>query len=151
MLMDKQSILNDYHIHNVDGECRRMSTNELIEYYGRIIDKYHEVYMMKDPFSETDKEGWQMLTARYGGKLVVVGNNLLATNPTMIRKAVEERLCNAALIEPGRIGTVSRVVDAVRAGNFKLMVSHGNGETEDPSIAGLAVGLHAEYFRCTTW
>lgn len=135
---------------NVDGECKKMSNNELIEYYGRIIDKYNEVYMIEDPFSETDKEGWQMFTSRYGSKLIIVGDDLLVTNPTMIKEAVEKKLCNAALIKPNQIGTVSRVVDAVRAaraGNFKLMVSHRSGETEDPFIAGLAVGLHAEYFK----
>jgi enolase len=85
-----------------------------------------------------------------GGQVIIVGDDLLVTNPQRIKKAVEEKACNAILIKPNQIGTVSETLEVVkiaRDANWKINVSHRSGETTDWFIADFAVGVNADYVK----
>ncbi|ELA46317.1 phosphopyruvate hydratase [Vavraia culicis subsp. floridensis] len=127
-----------------------LSGDELIDYYRTLLKTYPEIYLMEDPFAETDVEAWKKFTAEFGSSLIILGDDLLVTNSKMIKQAAEKKLCNAVLIKPNQIGTLGGTLEAVQAArenNFKVMVSHRSGETEDPFIAALSVGVAAEFFK----
>ncbi|KAI5128534.1 enolase [Nematocida parisii] len=127
-----------------------VSRFEMIDYYVKIINKY-KVAMIEDPFDEKDYEGWEVFMKEantLGTK--VVGDDLIVTNPELIKKAGEEKLCNVALIKMNQIGTITETIQAVkeaRKQGMKVMASHRSGETEDIFLAHLAVGLSADYLK----
>lgn len=121
---------------------RPYTREEMIEYYLMLIKNY-DIYSIEDPFDQDDFEGFQKLTVA-AKKILVIGDDLLVTNPKRIQTAINARLCNALLLKVNQIGTVSEAIAAskmsINAG-WKVMVSHRSGETEDTFIADLAVGL----------
>lgn len=133
-----------------DGEKYTLKTNgevkssdDMINWYQWILDNF-PVVSIEDGLAENDWWGWQNLNARLGDKLQLVGDDLLVTNVQLLQKAIDEKACNAILIKPNQIGTLSETIDAVRLAkqnNFRTVISHRSGETEDTTIAHLAVGL----------
>jgi enolase len=126
--------------YHVAGET--LTSNEMIERYAEMIERF-PIWSIEDGLAETDHSGWQQLTARVGGRIQLVGDDLLVTNPTIIAEAIDHRLANAALIKPNQIGTVTETLEAMRVsreGGWAQMVSHRSGETPDTFIADLAVG-----------
>jgi enolase len=120
------------------------TTDELITHYGELATKYPLV-SLEDGLSESDWEGWDELTKRLGSKLQLVGDDLLVTNTRLLKRAIEEKSANAILIKPNQIGTLSETIDAVRMAKeagWNTIMSHRSGETEDVTIAHLAVGLN---------
>ena len=104
----------------------------------------------KDPFSEEDFEGFREITKKLSKKIVVIGDDLLATNPGRIKKAKEEKACNGAIIKLNQIGTVSEALEAVKLAKsfgWKIMVSHRSGETLDDFISDFAVGISADFIK----
>lgn len=119
------------------------TTPELIDYYGALIKKY-DIISIEDPFDQDDFEAWNELTKKNGGKTQIVGDDLLVTNTERIRMAAEKKLCNALLLKVNQIGTVTQSIDAANLAfknKWGVMVSHRSGETEDPFISDLSVGL----------
>jgi enolase len=119
------------------------STEEMINYYAKLAEAY-PIVSIEDPLSEEDWSGWSAMTAQLGGKLQIVGDDLFVTNPTRIGRGIAESAANAVLVKVNQIGSLTETLDAVdlahRAG-FKTMMSHRSGETEDTTIADLAVAV----------
>ena len=119
------------------------STEEMINYYAKLAETY-PIVSIEDPLSEEDWAGWAAMTAQLGDKLQIVGDDLFVTNPTRISRGIGERAANAVLVKVNQIGSLTETLDAVdmahRAG-FRTMMSHRSGETEDTTIADLAVAV----------
>ena len=124
---------------------RVFSSEELIRYWEDLAERY-PIASLEDGMAEDDWAGWQKLTAALGGKLQLVGDDLFVTNVRRLDRGIREGAGNAILIKPNQIGTLSETVDAVRMAQeagFRAIISHRSGETEDTSIADIAVGLAA--------
>ncbi|MFC0526304.1 phosphopyruvate hydratase [Phytohabitans kaempferiae] len=116
-------------------------TDEMINYYAKLADSY-PIVSIEDPLAEDDWAGWSAFTAALGDKIQIVGDDLFVTNPERIARGIAEKAANAVLVKVNQIGSLTETLDAVdlahRAG-FKCMMSHRSGETEDTTIADLAV------------
>jgi enolase len=119
------------------------TTDEMINYYAKLAETY-PIVSIEDPLSEEDWAGWSAMTAQLGSKIQIVGDDLFVTNPTRIGRGIAEGAANAVLVKVNQIGSLTETLDAVdmahRAG-FKTMMSHRSGETEDTTIADLAVAV----------
>jgi enolase 1/2/3 len=119
------------------------STDEMIAYYAKLAAEY-PIVSIEDPLDEEDWAGWSAMTAQLGDKIQIVGDDLFVTNPTRIGRGIAESAANAVLVKVNQIGSLTETLDAVdlahRAG-FKTMMSHRSGETEDTTIADLAVAV----------
>ncbi|WP_048151719.1 phosphopyruvate hydratase [Palaeococcus ferrophilus] len=124
---------------------KEYTSGELLELYKELVNTY-PVVSIEDPFHEEDWEGFVMITKELGNKVQIVGDDLFVTNPKRIRKGIEMGAANALLLKVNQIGTLSEAIDAAytsfRAG-YGVVVSHRSGETEDATIADLAVALNA--------
>lgn len=123
----------------IDSEY--LTSDELIEYYKNLIDKYPLV-SLEDPFSEDDKPAWQKFNEQYGQKIQIVGDDLLVTNPKIIKQAIEDKLCNSSLIKVNQIGTLYETIEAIetsKENGWTTVISHRSGDTEDSFIADLSV------------
>lgn len=121
------------------------STDEMIEYYEKLCEKY-PIASIEDPLNEEDWEGWIKLTQKLGDKVLLVGDDLFVTNTERLKKGIEKKAGNAILIKLNQIGTVSETLEAIdmaKKAGFKTIISHRSGETEDTFIADLAVGVNA--------
>ena len=122
-------------------EGKSISAGEMIAYYKELVDSYPLV-SIEDPLSEDDWEGWGAITHELGNKVQLVGDDLFVTNPTRLSRGIEAKTANALLVKVNQIGTLTETLDAVamahKAG-YRSMMSHRSGETEDTTIADLAV------------
>jgi enolase len=119
------------------------SSEDLANWYQWIIDNF-PVVSIEDGLGENDWDGWKMLTDRFGKKLQIVGDDLFVTNSKLLQKGIDMGAGNAILIKPNQIGSLSETIDAVllaKKNGFNCIMSHRSGETEDVTIAHLAVGL----------
>ncbi|HHI03994.1 MAG TPA: phosphopyruvate hydratase [Candidatus Woesearchaeota archaeon] len=122
---------------------KTLTGGEMVDYYAELVKKY-PIISIEDPFDQDDFEPYTELTRKIGSKIQIVGDDLLVTNTERIRKAVDLKLCNALLLKPNQIGTVTEAIDAANLAfksGWNVMVSHRSGETEDSFIADLATGL----------
>ena len=122
---------------------KKFSGMEMVDYYINLVKKY-PIISIEDPFDQDDFESYKEMTIKLGSKIQIVGDDLLVTNTERIRKAVDLELCNALLLKPNQIGTVTEAIDAANLAfksGWNVMVSHRSGETEDTFIADLATGL----------
>jgi enolase len=119
------------------------STDEMIAYYAKLAADF-PIVSIEDPLDEEDWAGWSALTAQLGDKVQIVGDDLFVTNPQRLARGIAEKAANALLVKVNQIGSLTETLDAVdlahRAG-FKTMMSHRSGETEDVTIADLAVAV----------
>lgn len=129
---------NEYTILN-----KKFNAGELIDLYKDLIKKF-PIVSIEDGFAQDDWQGWKQFNQELGNKIQIVGDDLLVTNIMRIRKALEEKSCNALLLKVNQIGTVTESIDAANISfknNWNVVVSHRSGETEDTFIADLAVGI----------
>jgi enolase len=127
----------------------RLTSGEMIDELARLADRF-PIMSIEDGLAEEDWQGWNLLTARLGGRLRLVGDDLLVTNAARLRQAIDRRAANAILIKPNQIGTLSETLDTMRlahSAGFTRIVSARSGETEDTTIADLAVGTAAEQIK----
>jgi enolase len=128
---------------NYTFEGAAKSAEEMISYYAKLVESY-PIVSIEDPLAEEDWAGWAAFTAQLGDKIQIVGDDLFVTNPTRIARGIEEKSANAVLVKVNQIGSLTETLDAVdlahRAG-FRTMMSHRSGETEDTTIADLAVAV----------
>lgn len=123
----------------------KMTADELIEYYERLAEKY-PIISIEDGAAEEDWNGWKRLTERLGKRMQLVGDDLFVTNLKRFKKGIAEGAGNSILIKPNQIGTLTEtigVVEAARKNGYTAVISHRSGETEDTTIADLAVALNA--------
>ena len=133
----------DHYVLKTNGDWK--SAEDLTNWYDWIVNNY-PVVSIEDGLAESDWAGWKMLTERLGSRVQLVGDDLFVTNTKLLKKGIAEKAGNAILIKPNQIGSLSETISAVRLAKkagFKTIISHRSGETEDVSIAHLAVGLGA--------
>lgn len=121
------------------------SVDEMIEFWSGLCDRY-PVFSIEDGLAEEDWKGWQKMTERLGDRIQLVGDDLFVTNTERIQKGMNLHTGNAVLIKPNQIGTISETLEAIRMtknNRWHAIVSHRSGETEDTTIADIAVGLNA--------
>lgn len=126
-------------------QSKWLSGEELALLYGELINDY-PIVLIEDPFGEDDWDAWVHFFSKVGDKIQVVGDDLTVTNPIRIKTAIEKKAANALLLKVNQIGTLSESINAANdsyAAGWGVMVSHRSGETEDTTIADLAVGLRA--------
>ena len=131
-------------IYNLKGANLKLTTDELIDYYQTLLDKY-PIISIEDPVDENDWEGFKKMTERYGDKVQLVGDDLFVTNKKYLQKGIDMHAGNAILIKINQIGTITETLDTInlaKQNGYKTIISHRSGETEDTSIADLAVGLN---------
>jgi enolase len=129
--------------YNLTTEGRTVSASELIDWYQSIRSEF-PIVSIEDGLDENDWTNWTELTSKLGGDVQLVGDDLLVTNTKLLQRAIDEKAANAILIKPNQIGTLSETINAVKtaqAAGWNTVMSHRSGETEDVTIAHLAVGL----------
>lgn len=125
-------------------KSRVYNEDQMIDLYAKLVDKY-PIVTIEDPFDQDDFGAYIKMNKRLGGKIQIVGDDLLVTNPKRVQTGIDQKLCNALLLKVNQIGTVSESIDAcnlAQKAGWGVMVSHRSGETEDNFIADLVVGLH---------
>ena len=131
--------------YNLAGEGKVMTSAQMIDYYEDLLGKY-PIISIEDGLAEDDWDGWQQLTERLGAKVQLVGDDLFVTNTERLQRGIEQKAGNAILIKVNQIGTLTETLDAIemakRAG-YTAVVSHRSGETEDTTIADIAVAMNA--------
>jgi len=135
--------------YNLSTEGRRLSAEGIIELYEQMKRDY-PLLSIEDGLDEEDWQSWHNLTMRLGETTQLVGDDLLVTSVERLKKAIDERSANAILIKPNQIGTLSETIEAVKlakSAGWRTVMSHRSGETEDTTIAHLAVGLGAEQIK----
>ena len=132
-------------VYNLSGEGRKLSASGLIDLYASWADKY-PLLSIEDGLDENDWEGWAQITERLGSKMQLVGDDLFVTNPTRLKRGIDNDVANAILIKVNQIGTLTETLDAIEMAHknkYRCMISHRSGETEDSFISDLAVATNA--------
>lgn len=130
-------------LYHLSSEQRSLTSDEMLSWLTKLTNDF-PIRSIEDGCSEDDWDGWKKLSSALGGKLQLVGDDLLVTNPAILKKAIDQQAANAILIKPNQIGTLSETIEAVtmaKAAGWHTIMSHRSGETEDTTIAHLAVGL----------
>ncbi|WP_371297054.1 phosphopyruvate hydratase [Ruminococcus sp.] len=120
------------------------SAEELIDYYEELMQEF-PICSIEDPLDEEDWEGWELLTVRLGRDVQLVGDDLFVTNVERLRKGIEKSVANAILIKVNQIGTLTEAIEAIETAQksgYRAIISHRSGETEDTTIADLAVAFN---------
>jgi enolase len=130
--------------YNLRREGKKLNSEQMVAFWKSWVDQY-PIVSIEDGLAQDDWQGWKMLTQELGEKIQIVGDDLLVTNPERVRKAIKEKAANALLVKLNQIGTLTETIEAVetchRAG-WRAVTSHRSGETEDSTIADLAVALN---------
>jgi enolase len=127
------------------GEGKSLSSDEMVEFWADWCGRY-PIVSIEDGLAEQDWEGWARLTKKLGGKVQLVGDDLFVTNPAILTQGIEKGVANAILVKVNQIGTLTETLEAIRvarAAGYSAVISHRSGETEDTTIADLAVATGA--------
>ena len=130
-------------------ESNGITREMLVNIYNEWITKYN-VISVEDGLAEQDWEGWHMMEEKIGGKVMTIGDDILVTNVKMVKRAIEEKACNAVLIKVNQIGSLTETINCIKLAKknkMRVVISHRSGETTDDFIADLAVGAQAEYIK----
>jgi len=129
----------------LQSDEREFNSEELIEFYNELLNKY-PILSIEDGLQENDWGGWALMNEKLGDKTQIVGDDLLVTNPSKLRKAIDEKSCNSILIKLNQIGTVTETLATIKIAkenDIRYVISHRSGETEDTIIADLAVATNS--------
>jgi len=135
---------DDTKLYNLRKEGRKLSSDQMIDFWVDWVSKY-PIVSLEDGFAQDDWEGWRHFTAKMGDRLQIVGDDILVTNPARIARGLEEKTCNALLVKLNQIGSLTETMQAVsmvQTHGWKAVCSHRSGETEDSTIADLAVAMN---------
>lgn len=141
---------SDFKTYEFPGESKMCgkkvirSAEELIDYYEELMQEF-PICSIEDPLDEEDWEGWELLTVRLGRDVQLVGDDLFVTNVERLRKGIEKSVANAILIKVNQIGTLTEAIEAIETAQksgYRAIISHRSGETEDTTIADLAVAFN---------
>jgi enolase len=139
------SELRDGDSYVLESEDRRLSSDELVDFWADWIDRY-PIVSIEDGMGEDDWEGWKALTDRLGDRVQLVGDDLFVTNTEILERGIQEGIANSILVKPNQIGSLSETLECVRIAQragYTTVISHRSGETEDATIADIAVGTNA--------
>jgi enolase len=131
--------------YDLAGEGKVLTSAEMVDYYAALVDKY-PIVSIEDGLAEDDWEGWALLTKKLGKSVQLVGDDLFVTNTEYLRKGIEVGVANSILIKVNQIGTLTETLDAIemaKRASYTAVVSHRSGETEDATIADIAVATNA--------
>lgn len=124
-------------------EGKSLSSSEMVDWLAALVDEF-PIVSIEDGLAENDWDGWKLLHERLGDRVQLVGDDLLVTNTSLIRRAIDEESANALLVKPNQIGSLTETIEAVKMAQnsgWRTVMSHRSGETEDTTISHLAVGL----------
>jgi enolase len=133
--------------YHFDG--KKLSSEDMVSYYEALVDKY-PIISIEDGMSEADWDGWQIFTNRLGKKIQLVADDLVVTNPKIIKEAIKKGIANSILIKLNQIGTVSETIEAIelsKNSKYTTVISHRSGETEDTMIADLSVAFNTGFIK----
>jgi enolase len=131
-----------YHFHKSDG--KELSREKMVDFWQNWVNQY-PIISIEDGMAEDDWEGWKLMTERLGGRIQLVGDDLFVTNVKRLQKGIEQHVANALLVKVNQIGTLTETINAVslaQHNGYNTIMSHRSGETEDTTIADLAVALN---------
>lgn len=131
-------------VYNLTGEGRTLNAEEMAGFYGDLVSKY-PILSIEDGLAEDDWAGWKTLTDKLGGKVQLVGDDLFVTNTERLQRGIDEGVANSVLVKINQIGTLTETLDCVRTAHrarYTCVMSHRSGETEDTTIADLAVAVN---------
>jgi enolase len=131
--------------YNLKGENKILNSMELIEYYQSLCNKY-PIISIEDAMAEDDFEGWEKITEILGHKITLVGDDLFVTNKEILQKGIDQKMANAILVKVNQIGTLSETLETIKLAqehNYKTIISHRSGETEDNTISHIAIATNA--------
>lgn len=134
-------------LYSIDG--RQITGSELVNYYKNMINNY-PIISIEDAFDENDDENMIALTREVGNKIMLVGDDFFVTNAEVLQEGINKTMCNSIIIKPNQVGTITETIQTVelaKNNNYIPIMSHRSGETEDTSIADLAVGLGINYIK----
>jgi enolase len=134
----------DRGVYQLRSEGKELSGEEMVEFWESWVRQY-PIVSIEDGLAQDDWDSWQLMTAKMGDKIQIVGDDLLVTNPERVRKGVELQACNSLLVKVNQIGTLTETLEAVqvcREAGWRAVTSHRSGETEDATIADLSVAIH---------
>ncbi len=134
----------DEGLYNLRTEGKKLSSEEMVAFWKVWVEKY-PIVSIEDGLAQDDWEGWKLMTAELGDKLQIVGDDLLVTNPERVRRGIQEKACNSLLVKVNQIGSLTETIESVQAchrAGWTAVTSHRSGETEDSTIADLAVALN---------
>jgi enolase len=130
--------------YELEGEGLSLNQAGMVDYYAKLVDAF-PIFSIEDGFAEDDFDGWRLMTERMGDKVQLVGDDLFVTNPKRLSQGIKDGLANSILIKVNQIGTLSETLDAVdmaHRSRYTAVMSHRSGETEDATIADLAVATN---------
>ncbi len=131
--------------YNLEGERRVLTVEEMVKYYEELVEKY-PIVSIEDGLGEDDWDGWKLMTDKLGNRIQIVGDDLFVTNTDRLQKGIEMGVANSILIKLNQIGTITETLDAIelaKVNGYTAVISHRSGETEDSTIADLAVATNA--------
>ncbi|HEX2051655.1 MAG TPA: phosphopyruvate hydratase [Actinomycetota bacterium] len=127
------------------SEDRRLSSDEMVEFWASWVERY-PIVSIEDGMAEDDWDGWRALTERVGDRVQLVGDDLFVTNQEILQRGIDERVANAILVKPNQIGSLTETLECVERAQraaYATVISHRSGETEDATVADVAVGTNA--------
>jgi enolase len=130
-------------------EGKKVSSADMVDYYEALVDKY-PILSIEDGAAENDWNGWKLLTERLGGRVQLVGDDLFVTNTKILKEGIDKGIANSILIKLNQIGTVTETLDAIemaKRARYTTVISHRSGETEDTTIADLAVACNTGFIK----
>jgi enolase len=132
-------------VYNLDSTGQKLTSEQMVDFYVQLADKY-PLISLEDGLAEDDWSGWKLLTERLGSRVQLVGDDLFVTNTERLQQGISKGVCNSILIKVNQIGTLTETLDTIemakRAG-YTCVISHRSGETEDSTIADIAVATNA--------
>ena len=130
--------------YQLSGEGKTLDAAAMVDYLADLCDRY-PIVSIEDGMAEDDWDGWSLLTEKIGGKVQLVGDDLFVTNPERLAQGIDQGVANAILVKVNQIGTLSETFEAVeraKSAGYRAVMSHRSGETEDTTIADLAVATN---------
>ena len=131
--------------YELKSENRSLSSEEMVDYYKNLVDKY-PIISIEDGMAEDDWDGWKLMVKKLGNRIQIVGDDLTVTNVERLSRAIKEKAINSILIKLNQIGTLTETLNAIELAHrsgFTTVISHRSGETEDTTIADLAVAVNS--------
>lgn len=132
-------------IYSIPGEGRTLTSEEMVDWYTELVEKY-PIISIEDGLAEDDWDGWKLMTEKLGDKIQIVGDDLFVTNTERLREGIQKGIANSILVKLNQIGTITETLDAIelaKTHGYTAVISHRSGETEDTTIADLAVATNA--------
>jgi len=131
-------------VYNLRSEGKKLDSAQMVDFWKSWVEQY-PIVSIEDGLAQDDWDGWKLMTRELGQRIQIVGDDLLVTNPQRVKKAIVEKACNALLVKVNQIGSLTETIEAVQlcqTNGWKAVTSHRSGETEDTTIADLAVALN---------